>query len=81
MDILTLSPNMQMPDEGIDLFVDFALQHNPRIRILVQRMDSLESLNEEVEVIAALEAAKRLLKLRREVTPSNVATSARDRNG
>lgn len=72
---------MQMPDEGIDLFVDFALQHNPRIRILVQRMDSLESLNEEVEVIAALEAAKRLLKLRREVTPSNVATSARDRNG
>jgi hypothetical protein len=36
VDILTLSPNMQMPDEGIDLLVDFALQHNPKIRILVQ---------------------------------------------
>jgi hypothetical protein len=36
VDVLTLSPNMQMPDEGIDLFVDFALQHNPQIRVLVQ---------------------------------------------
>lgn len=36
VDVLTLSPNMQMPDEGIDLFVDYALQHNPKIRVLVQ---------------------------------------------
>lgn len=36
VDILTLSPNMQMPDEGIDLFADLAVRHNPRIRILVQ---------------------------------------------
>ena len=36
VDILTLSPNMQMPDEGIDLLVDLALKHNPDIRILVQ---------------------------------------------
>lgn len=36
VDILTLSPNMQLPDEGIDLFADLAVQHNPRIRILVQ---------------------------------------------
>jgi hypothetical protein len=36
VDVLTLSPNMQMPDEGIDLFVDFALKHNPKIRFLVQ---------------------------------------------
>lgn len=36
VDVLTLSPNMQMPDEGIDLFVDLALKHNPNIRILVQ---------------------------------------------
>lgn len=35
-DILTLSPNMQMPDEGIDLFVDLAVKHRPNIRILVQ---------------------------------------------
>jgi hypothetical protein len=36
VDILTLSPNMQMPDDGIDLFVDLALKHNSNIRILVQ---------------------------------------------
>ncbi len=36
VDVLTLSPNMQMPDEGIDLFVKLALKHNPDIRILVQ---------------------------------------------
>ena len=36
VDVLTLSPNMQMPDEGIDLFVDLALKHNPNIRVLVQ---------------------------------------------
>jgi len=36
VDVLTLSPNMQMPDEGIDLFVDLALKHNPHIRIIVQ---------------------------------------------
>ena len=36
MDVLTLSPNMQLPDEGIDLFVDLALMHNPKIRVLVQ---------------------------------------------
>ena len=36
VDVLTLSPNMQMPDEGIDLFVDLALKQNPKIRVLVQ---------------------------------------------
>ena len=36
VDILTLSPNMQMPDDGIDPFVDLALKHNPNVRILVQ---------------------------------------------
>jgi len=36
VDVLTLSPNMQMPDEGIELFVDLALKHNPKIRVLVQ---------------------------------------------
>jgi hypothetical protein len=36
LDVLTLSPNMQMPDEGIDRFVDLALQHRPNIRIFVQ---------------------------------------------
>jgi hypothetical protein len=36
VDVLTLSPNMQMPDEGIDLFVDLALKHNPNVRVLVQ---------------------------------------------
>jgi hypothetical protein len=36
VDVLTLSPNMQMPDEGIDRFVDLALKHNPNIRVLVQ---------------------------------------------
>jgi hypothetical protein len=36
VDVLTLSANMQMPDEGIDLFVDLALKYNPNIRVLVQ---------------------------------------------
>ena len=34
VDVLTLSPNMQMPDEGIDLFVNLALKHRPDIRVL-----------------------------------------------
>jgi hypothetical protein len=36
VDVLVLSPNMQMPDEGIDAFVELALKHNPPVRILVQ---------------------------------------------
>lgn len=36
VDVLTLSPNMQLPDEGIDLFVDLALKQNAKIRVLVQ---------------------------------------------
>ena len=36
LDVLTLSPNMKLPDEGIDRFVDFALQHRPNIRVFVQ---------------------------------------------
>jgi hypothetical protein len=36
VDVLTLPPNMQMPDDGIDAFADLALQHNSRIRMLVQ---------------------------------------------
>ena len=36
VDVLTLSPNRLMPDPGIDHFVDFALKHNPGIRVTVQ---------------------------------------------
>ena len=36
VDILTLSPNMQTPDEGIDRFVDLAMKHNPQVRVMVQ---------------------------------------------
>lgn len=36
VDVLVLSPNMQMPDEGIDRFVHLAMEHNPEIRVLVQ---------------------------------------------
>jgi len=36
VDVLTLSPNMQVPDEGIELFVDLARKHNPQVRVLVQ---------------------------------------------
>ena len=36
VDVLTLSPNMTMPDEGIALFVDLALKQNPKVRVLVQ---------------------------------------------
>lgn len=36
VDVLTLSPNMQMPDEGIDLFVDLAIKHRPNVQVVVQ---------------------------------------------
>lgn len=36
VDVLTLSPHRQCPDEGIDLFAELALKYNPDIRILVQ---------------------------------------------
>jgi hypothetical protein len=35
VDVLTLSP-IHLPDEGIELFVALALQHNPKIRVMVQ---------------------------------------------
>jgi hypothetical protein len=37
VDVLTLSPNWIVPDEGIDRFVDLALEHNPQARIIVQQ--------------------------------------------
>ncbi|HSI84897.1 MAG: hypothetical protein ACAI35_12170 [Candidatus Methylacidiphilales bacterium] len=36
IDILTLSPHVEMPDKGIDLFADYALTHNPNIRVMLQ---------------------------------------------
>src|SRR6185436_16739356 len=36
VDVLTLSPTAQLPDEGIDKFTELALEHNAKIRILVQ---------------------------------------------
>lgn len=36
VDVLTLSPTAQLPDEGIDKFTEMALEHNAKVRILVQ---------------------------------------------
>ncbi len=36
VDVLTMSPHVYLPDEGIDNFVALGLEHNPKIRFLVQ---------------------------------------------
>ena len=36
VDVLTMSPNWLVPDDGIALFTDLGLKHNPRLRVLVQ---------------------------------------------
>jgi hypothetical protein len=36
VDVLTLSPHLAIPDEGIDRFAELALKHNPKARIFVQ---------------------------------------------
>lgn len=36
VDVLTMSPHVYLPDEGIDNFVELGLQHNPKLRFLVQ---------------------------------------------
>jgi hypothetical protein len=36
IDIFTVAPNVKMPDDGIDRFVELGLKHNPRMRFLVQ---------------------------------------------
>jgi hypothetical protein len=36
VDVLTMSPNLTVPDEGIERFVELGLQHNPKLRVLVQ---------------------------------------------
>ena len=36
VDLITMSPNWIVPDEGIDRFVELGLEHNPRLRVLVQ---------------------------------------------
>ena len=35
-DVLTLAPNIIVPDSGIDKFTELALKYNPDIRILIQ---------------------------------------------
>lgn len=46
VDIFTMAPNVKIPDEGIDRFVELGLKHNPKMRFLVQMSwlpgDSLE---------------------------------------
>lgn len=37
IDVLTTSPHRLLPDEGIDKFVELALQHNPAVRVTVQQ--------------------------------------------
>lgn len=36
VDVLTLSPNSRLPDEGIDNFTKLGLEKNPKLRVLVQ---------------------------------------------
>ena len=36
VDVLTLSPHLKMPDEGVDKFVDLMLENNPKGKIYVQ---------------------------------------------
>ena len=36
VDVLTLSPHLILPDEGIDNFVKLGLEKNPKLRVLVQ---------------------------------------------
>jgi hypothetical protein len=36
VDVLTLSPHMLLPDEGIDDFTKLGLEKNPKLRVLVQ---------------------------------------------
>jgi hypothetical protein len=36
LDVLTLSPHLKLPDEGIDHFTELLLEHNPDARVLVQ---------------------------------------------
>lgn len=36
VDVLTLSPHRQLPDEGIDHFTRLGLEKNPNLRVLVQ---------------------------------------------
>jgi hypothetical protein len=36
VDVLTLSPHEQLPDEGIDNFIRLGLEKNPKLRVLVQ---------------------------------------------
>jgi len=36
VDVLTLSPHVQLPDEGIDKFTKLGLEKNPKLRVLVQ---------------------------------------------
>lgn len=36
LDVFTMSPNAIMPEDGIDLFGDYVIEHNPNARIMVQ---------------------------------------------
>lgn len=36
VDVFTMAPNVQMPDDGIDRYVELGLKHNPKMRFLVQ---------------------------------------------
>ena len=36
VDVITMSPNWVVPDEGIERFVELGLEHNPKLRVLVQ---------------------------------------------
>ena len=36
VDVMTMSPHVYLPDEGIDRFVELGAKHNPKLRFLVQ---------------------------------------------
>lgn len=51
VDVLTLSPHVYLPDEGIDRFVELALKHNPKCRILVQlSWHPWDSLDKDIRI-------------------------------
>lgn len=36
VDVFTMSPNVKMPDDGIERFAELGLKHNPKMRLLIQ---------------------------------------------
>jgi hypothetical protein len=85
VDVLTLSPHMLLPDEGIDNFTKLGMEKNPNLRVLVQaswpaRDGHADAFSNEMRNSATVASLKTLREMHESMWLKNLETQVKALN-